>query len=228
MVKSLNITGFASRPVPNQFIENDDNANTLAIIFPGGGYTTAMPLLYYATELSLQRGWDVLLVNYAYPHPGGNLSTEEYLARLDVELKADTDAAAQAGLRHREYNAVAVFGKSLGTIAMASVTSRLTNIEHRLIWLTPLVKRDDVRKAIEAEVLNSMFIIGTADSHYDASIVNDLCRQEVRGVVIEGADHSMDVRGGIDNSISVLGSVFQEVEEFLVEFPDPATQGLIL
>ena len=53
---TLDIRGYRGR-VPNTFIQQEQEARHLAIIYPGLAYNASMPLLYYpARLLTAQRG----------------------------------------------------------------------------------------------------------------------------------------------------------------------------
>ncbi len=40
------------------------NTKKLAVILPAAGYTPFMPLLFYATNLAEEKGYDICRVNY--------------------------------------------------------------------------------------------------------------------------------------------------------------------
>ena len=63
---TLTIHGYRDEPVPNRFLRPEGAIDHLAVLLPGFGYTLDMPLFYYAENLLLERGWDVLRVEYAY------------------------------------------------------------------------------------------------------------------------------------------------------------------
>src|SRR5215210_1072785 len=63
---TLDIRGHRGDAVPNTFFAQDSETHHLAVVFPGLGYTAHMPVLYYPRRLLLERGADVLLVEYDY------------------------------------------------------------------------------------------------------------------------------------------------------------------
>src|SRR5215217_6235864 len=63
---TLSIQGYRDQPVPNRFLRPQGAIDHLAVLLPGFGYTLDMPLFYYAENLLLERGWDILRVEYAY------------------------------------------------------------------------------------------------------------------------------------------------------------------
>ena len=63
---TLDIRGHRGDAVPNTFFAQDSETHHLAFVFPRLGYTAhMMPVLYYP-RLLLERGADVLLVEYDY------------------------------------------------------------------------------------------------------------------------------------------------------------------
>lgn len=47
-----------------EIISTEEQNHQLAILFPGAGYNTKMPLLYYSNSLLVEKGYDVLHLNY--------------------------------------------------------------------------------------------------------------------------------------------------------------------
>jgi predicted alpha/beta-hydrolase family hydrolase len=96
---TLTIQGYRDEPVPNRFLRPEGAIDHLALLLPGYGYTLDMPLFYYAEKLLLERGWDVLRVEYAY-NTRPEFQTLPKSER-DRWLLADTTAAWRAGLGQR-------------------------------------------------------------------------------------------------------------------------------
>ena len=139
---SLTIHGYSGKPVPNLFARQRGDASTLAVLLPGQGYTARMPLFYYAEQIALERGWDVLSVDYAYPPLAYDGDPAVRARRLDArkrEIEADVDAAFDVGLGQRDYDRVVLVGKSLGTRAMVHLLSRGLGQDVWNVWLTPLI-----------------------------------------------------------------------------------------
>jgi hypothetical protein len=215
--KQLEIVGYHDEPVPNTFLQQEGEAQHIAVVFPGMGYTCDMPLLYYATEPLLSRGADVLLVEYGYNRRG------EFRSASDEEQTrwfiADVTAALRAALAQRPYTRVTLIGKSLGTLALGHLLATEQALENaRAVWLTPLLRDERLRGQIRQWGGRSLFAIGSADPHYDTTLVD-----EVRGatggeaVVVEGADHSIEFEGDLSRSLEALGTVMRAVEEFVRE-----------
>ncbi len=212
---TLTIQGHQGEAVPNTFLHPDDASNQLAILLPGFGYTLDMPLFYYAENMLLERGWDVLRVEYAYNQ------LPDFLSLPDSEwaqwLFADATAAWHAALAQRTYERVVLIGKSLGTLAMG----HLLTLPGRpsaaaAVWLTPTLDEQRLREAITQYGGPSLFVIGTADPHYDAEVVQAMtAATNGEAVVIDGADHGMDIPGNPVASVRAVERVVEALSRFL-------------
>lgn len=213
--KILEISGYRSGPVPNTFIRHHGKADHLAILFPGINYTCKMPLLYYQTRLFLSLGADVLCVEYAYNQRA------DFQSLFDSEqgswFLTDVTAACRAGLQQDEYSKVTLTGKSLGTLALGHLLASeplLSNIQ--VVWLTPLLKDENLRAQIRRATQQSIMVIGTNDVHYDTAYLEELkVLSQVRAVILEGADHSLEVKGNLLNSIKLMGQLMSEIAQFV-------------
>jgi predicted alpha/beta-hydrolase family hydrolase len=212
---TLSIRGYRDEPVPNRFLHPQEAHDQLAILLPGLGYTLDMPLFYYTENLLLERGWDVLRVEYAYnTRPEFQTMPEPERARWLLE---DATAAYRAGLAQGEYKGLILGGKSLGTVAMGHLlTMDKPTVPVRAIWLTPLLGQERLREQITRYGGPSLFVIGAADPHYDPVILDELCRAtNGESVVVEGADHGMDIEGDPVASVRALELVVDELVRFL-------------
>jgi hypothetical protein len=211
--QTLDITGYQNEPLPNTFLKQEGQADSAALVLPGVGYTAHMPVLYYPSKELLARGADVLWVEYNRRHGFSDMP------QSDVTRCAMIDALAayQALLQQRHYRQLTVIGKSLGTFAMGQLlaTTQLS-LPVRAVWLTPLLRIAGLRAWIEQAKLPSLFVIGTADPHYDVSLLADL-QTKVAGasVVIEGADHSLEIPGDVTRSLQAMERIMQGLQAFL-------------
>jgi hypothetical protein len=214
-IKYLDIIGYGDEPVPHTFFQQDEGALHIAIMLPGMGYTSQMPLLYYPGRIMLASGADVLSVEYEYNR------REDFLA-LKGEgrtrwLITDVVNACQTVLGKRPYEEITLIGKSIGTLAMGHLlTTEAKFTKAGAIWLTPLLRNDRLRKRIQQGGQRSLFVIGTADPHYDQSHLDEV-RQATKGdsLVIEGADHSLEIEGDLLQSIGAMEKVIRAIQSFL-------------
>ncbi len=211
----LNIRGFGGEAVPNRFLRPDNAIDALAVLLPGFGYTLDMPLFYYTENLLLERGWDVLRVEYAYHRlPDAEISPQ---AKMVERLYADTMAAWRAGLDQRHHGRVALVGKSLGTLAMGHLlTAENPPPRVSAVWLTPLLSVARLREQIAQFGGPSLFVIGTADEEYDPATLDSMVEAtNGEAVVIEGAEHGMDITGDPVASVRSVEQVVTSLSRFL-------------
>jgi hypothetical protein len=80
---------------------------------------------------------------------------------------------------------------------------------------------DGLRARIEAARPRSLFVIGSADRFYQPDILEQLERVTGgRSLVIEGANHALEIPGDIPKSLDVLDQMVAAMGEFLMECPD--------
>jgi predicted alpha/beta-hydrolase family hydrolase len=212
---TLAITGYRDEPVPHTFLRQDEHARHVAILLPGIGYTCDMPLLYYPARLLLARGADVLRVEYTYQRREDfKTATADEQGRRVV---ADVTAACHAVLAQRDYEQITLVAKSLGTLALGPVLAADPRLARaHAVWLTPLLRIDHVRAGIARWGGHSLFVIGTADPYYDAAYLAEV-QNATRGetVVLDGADHSLEIDGDVLRSLEALMQVMRALQHFL-------------
>ncbi len=214
-LSSLKVIGYKNQPVPNTFIIQPVLARHLAIILPGYRHPAEMADLYYAGRVLLAKGADLLRVEYAYFRTDFMEHSESEQADW---LSRDVLAACNAGLSYRSYNQITLVGKSIGTLAMGHLLADDRFQGANCIWLTPVLTVEWLRSRIEQVHPRSLFIIGTADKYYQPDILKHLeeCTQG-RSVVIEGANHGLEISEDISKSLAALNQIVQAIQEFVNE-----------
>lgn len=214
--QTLEIVGYRDEPVPHRFFRQDRETRHLAIVLPGMGYTADMPLLHYPAQLLLQAGADVLVVDYAYSQRADFAALPP--SEREAWLFADVSAAFRAALAQRPYHAVTLLGKSLGTLAMARLLDTEAELAGaRTVWLTPVLTNDRVWAQLRHAGRRSVVAIGTADPFYDeARIAEVRALPGTEVVVIDGADHSLELPGDALGSLAALEQVLHALRRLLL------------
>lgn len=173
-----------------------------------------MPLFYYAENLLLEQGWDVLRVEYAYnQHPEFQTLPETERERW---LLADATAAWRAGLGQRTYERVVLIGKSLGTLAMGHLLTTTDQPSVSAVWLTPMLAEERLRQQIRQYGGPSLFVIGAADPHFDPEVMEAMqAATKGEAVVVSDADHGMDSPGDSVASVRAVERVIEALGRFL-------------
>jgi predicted alpha/beta-hydrolase family hydrolase len=212
---TLTIQGYRGEPVPNRLLRPEGAIGHLAVFLPGFGYTLDMPLFYYAEKLLLERGWDVLRVEYAYN------TRPEYQTLPEPERKQwlleDATATWRAALDQRTYERVVLIGKSLGTLAMGHLLT-MADLPPAVgaVWLTPLLGEERLRRQITQYGGPSLFVIGTADPHFEPLALEKMQVATIgEAVVVRNANHGMDIPGDPIASVRAVERVVEALSRFL-------------
>jgi len=214
-ISSLDITGYGGRPLKNRFFRISTDTQDVALIFPGLAYNCDMPLLYYSIETILASGINTLAVDYDYSN---NPDYMKQLVRERAEwLIGDIEATLNAVNKEENQKVVCMVGKSLGTLALGHLIETHESLrDAKTIWLTPLVKNPELLEQMLAYMKDAVLVIGTKDSHYDSDIIDRLnISTQLSGIVIDGANHSLEIEGDVTKSLRVLMQIVTIVQQFL-------------
>jgi hypothetical protein len=214
-LSSLDVVGYKNQQVPNTFIIQPTPTDHLGIILPGYRYSADMAVLHYAGRILLEQGADLLRVEYAYYQTDFREQPE---SEQDKWISSDIFAICNAGLSYRSYRQISLVGKSLGTIAMGHLLgdSRFQNAT--CIWSTPILTVEWLLSRIEQVRPHSLFINGTADELYQPDTLKHLeSVTKGRAVVVEGANHGLEIPDSISKSLMALNQIVQALQEFLGE-----------
>ncbi len=211
----LEIKGYQGQPIANTFWRQDYTADHLAVLFPGLGYTADMPLLYYPARLLVNRGAEVLSVQYGYNHnPGWKDASDSDQTRWLVE---DSKACLEAALAQHPYKRLTLIGKSLGTMAIARLLEEVTLPEQiGCVWLTPVLRDDTLRRRLLKGPHRGVLGIGSADPYFDPAFIQQLqLASHLRVMVVEHADHSLEIPGHLLTSLTIMSSLVREISQFI-------------
>jgi len=174
----------------------------VAILLPGAGYTVTAPLLWFAREVALAGGWNVLAVSDTFN-------------RTDDPLRW-VEERAEAAIRH-------VDGPKPPLLIAKSLTSLAAPLAARLglpaVWLMPLINAAGtsvsqlVLDGLAAASTPCLLVGGTADPTWDTAIARSVPNAEV--LEVSGADHLLQVPGDVAGSIDALHRVVSAVATFI-------------
>ncbi|WP_214819808.1 MULTISPECIES: alpha/beta family hydrolase [unclassified Exiguobacterium] len=205
------VVGTNGIPVSYSFLQPDSSSDTLVILLPGYGYTNDSPMFRYTTALCLENGLNVLEVNYNY--------RDERYDSVDVSVAIVNDVRLVIDqlLQSHSFNKYIIIGKSLGTIAMTSERGRHVFRDAELVWLTPLLKRNDVYEAILSHEGKQLVLMGTEDQHYILERIKNLEHEALTELeIVEQMNHSLEYTGDTYRSLRLLETLLKRVEEFVV------------
>ena len=180
--------------------------NKLAVIFPGIGYHTDKPLLYYGKKLAKKYGYEILEISY------GGFSKDikgdrEKMQETFKSALAQTEAVLEK-TEFTAYEKILFLSKSVGT-AVASAYAGRHGIEAAHIYFTPVLESFPFMEK------KGIVFHGTADPWAETEAVDQGC--EGLGLPIyktEGANHSMET-GDVKKDLEILQEIMENCETFL-------------
>ena len=213
-ITTISIRGYGGRSVPNRLFRQA-GAQRLALILPGLRYTCDMPLLFYTARLMIQRGAAVLQVHSDYTQAAYQSAPGSEQGRW---LAEDTQAAYQAGLAADDFRELILIGKSIGTLALASLVAG--GVEAPGIWLTPLLHQPRLVEAALQQKGPALFIGSSSDPTFDLAQMQRIqAAGKGEGLVIPGADHSLEIPGDVLASLEIMRQVVERILAFLNQLP---------
>ncbi|MEN8704964.1 MAG: hypothetical protein ABF306_02395 [Nocardioides marinisabuli] len=163
------------------------------VVLPGRQYTPEGPLLFFAAQAALMRGWDVRQVWWEAAERGSLASADE------AEWVGDQLDAALAGHTGR----VLVVAKSLGTLA----ATRAAAHGYDAAWLTPLLTEPDAAEPLSSYPASQLVVIGADDPFLSQDVLDGLPGTKL---VVPG-DHILRVPG---DPVAMVASHEQFVRAF--------------
>lgn len=178
----------------------------IAVLFPGIGYHTDKPLLYYSRKLAGERGYEIIEIKYG-ELPSGVKGNPDKM--MEAFCKALQYAAEQlAAVKFNTYSEVLFISKSVGTAVAASYAKQY-NINARQIYYTPVAESFD---AIGRE---GIVFHGTADPWAETANIQAEC--EKRGLPLyltENANHSMET-GNVEKDLEIMKNIMEKTAAYM-------------
>jgi len=171
------------------------NPDRVVVVLPGARYLPFAPLLWFAQEVALARGWSVLEV------------WDEYLDR-SIDPWQWVSERAEAALARA--------GDAETMLVTKSISSRAVTIaaERGLpgIWMTPLLHDEQIATGFEQLSAPALLVGGTADESWDGELAR-LAGHEV--LELEGANHALQLDGDPLGSVDALRRVIDRMDVFV-------------
>ncbi len=197
-----------SGPIPAVLMTPPESMPRMALVLPGAGYSYRQPLLYFAIQVLLKKKFRVLAIDKIYAEdPSWSRLTSEVEARKVVEDDARLLFPAIAAQFGNQLDTI--LARSLGTYALAIALESNLIRPKQVIWQTPALR--DRWPVIRGCGVRGFGIIGTADTRYEEA--RSFLPPDT--LVVEGADHGMEIPGDPVRSIDVLKQVTKAMDEWM-------------
>lgn len=174
----------------------------LAVFFPGIGYTTDKPLLYYSEKLAKQYQYETFRVSYGELDKDVEKAFQEALTATEMMLM---------GYNWMRYEEILFVSKSIGT-AVACAYAEKFNIRCRNIYYTPL------EQTFSCSPQPGIVFHGTADPWAKTDMIKEKCRAyDLPLHIIEGTNHSLEVADDTEKNIQNLMRIMALTEKYIAD-----------
>ncbi|UII55532.1 alpha/beta hydrolase [Cytobacillus spongiae] len=197
--------------IPYRLIEQREATNRLVMILPGAGYSTQAPLLHFSTGLFYANGFDVLHINYSF-------SRQEMAELKEEDFARDVQHAFEARINKKKYSQYVIVAKSVGTIALSYLLDHPILKDVKLVWLTPLLQRDDVFHSMVNCDKEGLCVIGDQDPCYLEERYEKLkSNLKLTLKLVDGGNHSLELDQQPITSIDCVKDVMTSIQMFVLK-----------
>lgn len=192
-----------STPVYYSLAKRKDKSNQLAVLFPGANYPCKAPLLDFTAQVALQKGFDVLMLEYGFQTNRSTEVNDKVGSSLNEMMPVLESYVA-------DYQQTVFVSKSIGTVIAGDVSSRLGTIDTQ-VFLTPV--RTTIAYICAAR--RSLVIVGDRDNLFTKEDIQRISGKHNTAVhVVPNADHALRVAGDYSASLSILSNVADWCSDF--------------
>lgn len=190
----------------DEISEGKQDVKKLAVIFPGIGYHTDKPLLYYSKKLAAANGFEIVDVAYGNFPKDVKDSAEKMEAAYHSALNQSEELLQN--VHFQEYGKIVFISKSIGTAVAASYAAE-HNLQTCNIFYTP------VEASLAFMTQPGIVFHGTNDNWVDSEKLVSQCKQKGYEVFItKDANHSLET-GNVVTDIKNMEKIMKETEKYI-------------
>lgn len=180
----------------------------LAILFPGLGYHTDKPLLYYSRKLVKELGYDIVEVSY-HDLPTGIKGIPEKMYEA-YEIARAQSVEQLKTIDFGQYESILCISKSIGT-AVAASSDQILKLDAKHIYLTPVLQSMEVIRPNSGIVFH-----GLKDDWCPNEPLESRCNElGIEYITYEGGSHSIET-GNTSTDLNYLTDVIQRIREYII------------
>lgn len=183
-----------------------------AVIFPGYGYNAEAPLLYYLRMLFLQKGIQVINVDWEYSS-NPDFQALDY-QNQEARIQADTREIVRQVGRDKEILPLFWVGKSIGATGLLKALEVIPQMHgDRFVFLTPGF---DLREAqLPGDFWGkAMMLMGSKDPFF-LKPTWDGIDPRIQKHLVDRVDHQWTVEEDVFGSTKALEETLELVRDFL-------------
>lgn len=178
----------------------------IALVFPGLGYHTDKPLLYFSKKLAAEEGYRIIDLPYSGFPSGVKGDAAKMQQCFFMALEQTEEMLKEENLQEAE---LLVLAKSIGT-AVAAAYLEKHQLTARCLYYTPV---EESFRFIKEK--SGIAFTGTADPWVETAAVEDYCgKMQIPLTIIPDANHSLET-GEALRDLEILQQVMRETEIYL-------------
>lgn len=178
----------------------------LAVVFPGIGYHTDKPLLYYAKRLAKTYGYEIREVPYGN-FPKDVKGSEEKMKESFFSALEQTEEILKE-VDFETYDKLLFISKSIGT-AVAAAYGKKHGLKADHIFYTPVAQSFEFIEQV------GIVFCGNKDPWVETEVIKKACGERKLPLCItEGADHSLET-GEVTRDLENLKIIMEQSEEYI-------------
>lgn len=192
--------------VSGEFYSMSSKNKKIAVLFPGVKYSCDKPLLNYAKKSAASLGCDTLCISYTKDLKIGSIDKKDI-----YDISGDSLDLINKYLKLKNYENIYFISKSIGTIISGIISEKLNYENIYNIYLTPVkYTMPFIKNGI------NLVVTGDKDEFFSEDNVNEIRNYKGTEIhVIKGADHSLEIKGDLDKSLSILKHVIHLCIDFI-------------
>ena len=180
----------------------------LAVIFPGVGYHTDKPLLYYSKKLAAAYGYEILEAEYGALPKGVKGDPEKMTLAFQTALAHTQKQLDAAGIR--QYDEVLFIAKSIGTM-VATACAETYQIRGGNVFFTPV---NETFSCIRQKGCGIVFH-GTKDNWARTDLVSEQCEAlKLPLYLTKEGNHSLET-GDVMRDVQNLAVIMEQVKDYI-------------
>lgn len=182
----------------------------LAVIFPGIGYHTDKPLLYYSKKIASDMGYEIIEVPYKGFPKKVKGSVEKMEQVFQIAMSQTESVLSQT--EFDRYEDVLFISKSVGT-AVAAAFAKKHSIKARHIYYTP------VKESTSVLLCPGIVFHGTKDGWVETGYLKKVCEEKQLPLYItENGNHSLENGDTLEDLRNLL-EVMKQTQDYIGQFP---------
>lgn len=178
-----------------------------AVIFPGIGYHTDKPLLYYGKKLAKEAGYEIIEVNYkGFPE---NVKGNQEKMKQSYKLARTQTEEMLGDVNFKEYESVLFISKSIGTVVAADYDN-VHDVNAKHIYFTPVPQTFSVVRENSGIVFH-----GLNDPWCETTVVEENCKNLCLSLkTFADANHSLET-GDCLRDLKIMSMVFESLKDVI-------------